>query len=677
MGLFSQIATPLVTKGVPVIPLRPKTKIAFLNEWEKLATTDMKKVLEWDIDFDGANAACVAYARENGVWFLEIDKSGFADRIERETGQKMPATMMVRSSPGRGHYYFKQTPASIAMGNAQGMEDGKEAWSARVDNRYVVAPGSYHPTSGLQYELLNDAPIAEAPDWLVGWCAKSRIDLASKKTGHIELDSEEPIAEGGRNSTLTRILGKARQVLAMDRDQLFEYGMSVNAKRCNPPLSEQEVRTIANSIGGYAVQQTGQLILGSPQQAPTEEIKPIEVPLVPYPVFPRWVMDGTSIGEGLCKPVCAKNSRYPEFMFIPAMTIVLNYLGQKVNIVDRRLSMGMYVVCIGRRGVVIKSSSVNDAVEYLKIAGVADQGNPAIRNAQGRSLVWQIGSPEGLGLEMTRTNNRNAVLFYDELSTMIKKASIEKSTLKDALLQMYDSNKFANTIKSRKETYSFDPHTYTASLIACTTDKKFLGQWSTVSSEDDGFNDRFFFLYQPEVLNELTPQRVVNTVEGSIQTKKLIEKAVQQVNYRIVDETPLEMNIGRLGNRTENRVEKMALFFAVDLGRDEIDEDCVDRALAIANYELAVKEYLNTFESITLEGQIQQEIIQALQRNAGVLVKRKLERTLHSTRYGTTIWNKAYAGLINSGWIAENGNGKKNDPTQVVLQRLQEKDENN
>lgn len=677
MGLFKEISEPLVARGVPVIPLRPKTKIAFFYEWETLATVDQTKIDQWDQDFPDANGACVALARPNGIWFLEIDRPGFAEEIERETGQKLPPTFMVRSSPGRGHYYFKQTPASIAMGNKKKKDaEGKELWSARADNAYVVAPGSYHPTSGRRYEILRDAEIVPAPDWLVQWCVVNAQTEA--KTGHAELDSEETISEGGRNNSLTSILGKARQVLKMDKDQLFMYGLSVNEKRCRPPLPESEVRTIANSISGYKVQESGAIVFGDTitnNGAPAPAVEGVTVKPIPYPAFPRWVMKGTSIGDGLVEPVCAVNSRYPEFMFMPAMVLLLNYVALKVRVDGKQIVPSFYMVSIGRKGRVIKSSSVQDAIGYLSTAGLVKHASGAIRNAEGKSLVWTPGSTEGLGLEMTRTNCKNAVMFYDELSTLTSKAGIEGSTLKSSLLSMYESGQFANTIKSRKETFSFEPGTYCTSLIACTTDKNFHAQWSNMSGGSSGLDERFFFLYQPEVLIDLKPYKFVNTVEASVKTRQLVEKAVHQQVYTISDETILENVINRLGNRTAHRVEKMALYFAIDMGKAEIDESCIERALAIANYELAVKKYLAAFESTTKEGALQGEIIQLLQRNGGTVTTRELDRVMHPERHGTFLWSRVYGGLINAGWIAETGTGAKGSPKQIVLMRLPEEDE--
>lgn len=679
MGQFKDIAEPLITKNVPVIPLRPKTKVAFLQNWQDAATTDRVQVEKWDEEFPGANGACVAHATPGGVWFFEVDRPGVVEDIEKQTGQKMPATFMVRSSPGRGHFYFKHTPASIAMGNAQAKDQNGEIWSARTDNRYVVAPGSFHPTSGLKYEILRDIDIVPAPDWLVDWC-KSRHTEEEKQSTSVSVDGPK-IPRGSHDNTLTRIAGKLRQD-GLEEDFIYNAIVEVCEKRCENygPDYKEMCRKIAKSICRYEVKEAPPVImggvpLGQPQAQVQPNIVPVEVKAIPYPIFPRWVMKGTSLYDGLIAPVCSKNSRYPEFMFMPAVALMLNYLGNKVRIEYKNITPSFYMISIGRKGRVIKSSSVKDAMEYLHHAGLVDDAGPHTRNAEGKSLVFTVGSPEGLGMEMTRTNCKNVVLFYDELSSLTNKASIEGSSLTSKLLEMYESAKFANTTKSRKEIFSFEANSYCTSLIACTTDKNFLQHWSRMSGGSSGLDERFFFLYQPETLVDLTPYTHVDTRAAALETRKRVDKAVNQGLYHITDMTPLEMKINKLGNRTEIRAEKLALYFAIDLGRNEIDEECVERAIAICEYEVAVKKYLKVFEATTREAVIQNEMIQILQRNAGSLEKRNFEKLTHPMRYGMSVYTQCYVSLIRSGYITEYGSGVKGDPQMVVLLRNVEEDE--
>lgn len=671
---FRDIALALAARNVPVIPLPPRTKAATLPGWQNVATTNTEKIEEWAKEFPEGNVAAVARAEIDGIWFWEVDSPEVLTRYTSETGQKVPPTFRVRSSPGRGHFYFKQTAASIAMGNIPQGSVKHGDFSVRVSNAYCVGPGSIHP-SGAVYEVLADRGIIKAPQILINWLIAQKV--SSAKTALSE--DTEPIYEPGRNNRLTSIGGSLRRSGA-EHEEIEAVLLRINAARCKPPLSEAEVKVIARSVAGYAIGKdetpriggvpAGTASIGSPAAASAlspKEIEPIQIKTHPYPVFPEWVMHGTSLYEGFVKPVCAVNSRYPEFMFMPALTLLLNYVGTKVRIEYKNIIPSLFLALIGKRGQVIKSSSVEDAIQFFHYAGVMDQASPQINNADGKTLVWTVGSPEGLGLDMNRTNCRNAVLFYDELATLTNKCGIDSSTLNSSLLTLYESGKLQNTIKSRKESFALDPGTYCASLIVCSTDKNFFSNWSKLAGRSTGLDDRFFMLYQPQFLRPMIPQIEVDTRPAALVTRKLIDRAIKKGVYKIVDSSPLASKINEIGNRSEIRAEKFALGFAIDLGLEEIDEDCIERGLALIEYELAAKKYFKTFEATTREGALQMEILQSIRQGGGKVEVKDLERHLHASRHGTTLWFQALQGLIKAGRIAETGHGVKGDPKIVCL----------
>src|SRR6266849_1009502 len=173
---FKEIAEPLAKLGVPMTPVRAGTKRAFLPDFPTTATTDLNQIAAWDKLYPDCNAACVARAEEGGVWFFEVDSKDVLPRLERETGQRMPDTFKVRSRPGRGHFYFQQTKASMAMGNISQTYVVGQDWSVRTNREYVVGPGSIHPDTQQPYLALNwGTPIAETPDWLVNWLISQKI----------------------------------------------------------------------------------------------------------------------------------------------------------------------------------------------------------------------------------------------------------------------------------------------------------------------------------------------------------------------------------------------------------------------------------------------------------------------------------------------------------------------
>ena len=689
---FLDIAKPMIERGVPVIPLRPKTKIALLTDWPNKATTDLAVIEKWAEEYPEANGACVAQGKLGGYWMLEVDDAALPSKIESEIGQPIK-TFRVRSSPGKGHYYFRHTPSSLAVGNITQPFVRDRNFSVRMDKEYVVASGSTHPTTGLQYEVVSGHEITEAPEALIEWIIRQRTDSgAQPKKADANFQSLERIPRGSHDVTLASIAGKWRSI-GMEEDAMLAALMEVAQKRCDDLGSDwkQMVEKIVKSICKYPA---GDPSASTPFFGSQRNLPPIplvtqissvnddleEQPtftVVGHPKFPTWVMNQTSLFEGFAKPYCAVNSRIDYFMWMSAFALLLNYVGTKVNVYMKDIIPSIFMVIIGRRGETMKSASVQDAVTYFKNMGLMDHAGPGTKTAEGKSLVWTAGSPEGLGIDVQRTNCRNITLLYDELSMLTSKAGIDSSGLVSALLTMYESAKFSNKIKAGKESYSIDPGTYCATLIACSTDKNFLPNWSKLSGDSTGLDDRFFFLYQPETFKEPIPQITVSVHEGALETRKLIDLAIKQGTFRITDDSPLahKMKSRAIDNREGIRVVKFALGFAVDTGRKEIDEECIERALALIKYEKDVKKYLAPFEASTMQGSIQMELITLLKKNNGRITVREMNRSMHPERLGTDLWIRAYGGLITMGYIKQMGTGTRSDPQTVVLMRAPETDD--
>jgi hypothetical protein len=241
---FKDRATPIADMGIPVIPLLPRKKYPDFKDWQFKATVDPVQIDKWNSERPDSNVGCVAYP--GGYWFFEVDSKDVEPRIEDETGQKIPRTYRVRSRTGRGHFYFKSSAASDAMGNiAQGFVKYKD-FSVRVDREFVVGPGSIHPDSGLPYTTVCDAAIVPAPDWLVEWI-KGQREEAKKDT---LVDGNKPIEDGSRNVTLAAMAGKMRYA-GFGYDAIEPAALSHNETNCVPPLSEDEVKGIVASICRY------------------------------------------------------------------------------------------------------------------------------------------------------------------------------------------------------------------------------------------------------------------------------------------------------------------------------------------------------------------------------------------------------------------------------------------
>lgn len=211
---FKDLAEPLIQRGIPVIPLLPRAKKAFSNEWPTLATTDLAQVLRWDAEYPAANIGCVGLAKTDGICFFEIDDPALFHRIEQETGQKFPTTFRVRSSPGKGHIYFRHTAATIELANKKAYyslknSDGSEACSVRLNHAYVVGPGSIHPDTHKPYEIISLAAVADFPEWLVEWIKKNLANDENKLQVTASTDGPR-VLRGSHDNELFRIACKLR-----------------------------------------------------------------------------------------------------------------------------------------------------------------------------------------------------------------------------------------------------------------------------------------------------------------------------------------------------------------------------------------------------------------------------------------------------------------------------------
>jgi hypothetical protein len=681
---FRDIALPLAVLGIPVTPLRPRSKDAFLPGWQTTCTTDPAKIAEWDALYPDSNVGAVATGEPDGVFFFEIDDPAVLDRIAHDTGHELIDEIhpyMVRSSPGKGHLYFRNNPASIQMGN---IPQAYGPWSVRQKNMYVCASGSIHPKSGTPYVCLTPGrTLTTAPDWLIQWLNNER-------------NKERPIPESGAVPQPGKKIphGFIHPWLVKEAGHLRSLGFSVEKiehdlleaayLNCELPLDDEKIKQVARSTANWEPNAAVAMALNLNQQPDYGAVPQDEVELPTFvdgsfPVFPEYVFANTSLYDNFVKPVCDKNSRIPYFMWVPAMVMLQNYLGTRVQIQTqyhlKPVNMSQYIVLIGERGNSNKSSSVDDAMNFFNYIGCLDHNGGGLKAADGKTIVWTPGSAEGLGLEMQKTNCKNALIFYDELAGLVKKAGIDGSTLSNHLLTLYESKKFGNTVKT-KEAFALAPGTYCVSMIACATPETFTDLWSRMNGNDVGLDDRMFFVYQPEELPERRIKIDINFFENAPKTKQLIDRAIQQGIYEVEDwNHPKLQQLVPLGDRFVARAIKWALAIAVDLGLSTIDDESIERGCDIVQYEIKVKKFVKTYDASNREAALQSKMRRTLEMNKGTLPERELMRKCHFEREGTSMWNQAFYGLAKAGIIRVIGKGGKIDPRVVqVLIKMEGED---
>lgn len=227
------------SRGWRVVPLGGK--IPLIKEWTANASTDIDTIAAWFHEFPEANVG-IATGEKSGVFVLDVDgEKGEESLVDLETTfGKLPQTYEVETSRGR-HLYFAQ-PAGVRTKSQASGEIGSKL-DVRGDGGQVVAPPSVHPETKKQYKVRREMQPAVAPKWLL-----DLVNVAHRKAALADNQIPDKVRSGKRNAEMTRVAGKLRRI-GLQPEEMFRAMLQINTDRFIPPLKDEEVRTIAKSIG--------------------------------------------------------------------------------------------------------------------------------------------------------------------------------------------------------------------------------------------------------------------------------------------------------------------------------------------------------------------------------------------------------------------------------------------
>jgi hypothetical protein len=224
MGDTLSIVLDFAARGFQVFPLKPSGKEPATRRGLYEATSNTATLRRW---FTGAHPYNIGVRTgvPSGVFVLDIDgERGFSSLAKLvELHGLLPSTLVSTTGKGRHYWFVARSPIPCSVGKiAPGID-------IRGDGGYVVAPPSIHP-NGAIYRWVNDAPPAEAPDWLLK-LARHRPEVAPPPISHRvtctdnycraalerEVRSVADAAEGGRNHALNRASFSLHQLVAIGK----------------------------------------------------------------------------------------------------------------------------------------------------------------------------------------------------------------------------------------------------------------------------------------------------------------------------------------------------------------------------------------------------------------------------------------------------------------------------
>jgi len=231
-----EAALDYLKKGLSVIPIGTDKKPLF--PWKIYTERKPKKeeIEKWWTDNPTAGVAIVT-GKISNLTVVDVEYGGLSDYL--------PATLTIRTGGGGAHFYYRYTPK---FKNAVRI---RELTDIRNDGGYVVAPPSRHK-SGKRYSILKSGgmKITEFPIHLFVTEA-----LRTAKTDWNEVFSN--VEKGERNSSAAKVAGTfLTKVPYTFWEQIAWPALkNWNNTACKPPLPEEELRSVFNSISSRVTYQ--------------------------------------------------------------------------------------------------------------------------------------------------------------------------------------------------------------------------------------------------------------------------------------------------------------------------------------------------------------------------------------------------------------------------------------
>jgi len=159
-------AVVFIEHGMPVFPVRPRSKEPLTAHGFKDATHEPATVQKWLNRWPDMNLG-VATGKGSGIAVLDVDgedaeeKLGELSRVTDDISWQ-DTWISATGRPGGAHFWFRWTPDVPRTGAAR----LGEHLDIRSDNAYVVAPPSDHP-NGTTYTFIGEQrKLQPWPSWL-------------------------------------------------------------------------------------------------------------------------------------------------------------------------------------------------------------------------------------------------------------------------------------------------------------------------------------------------------------------------------------------------------------------------------------------------------------------------------------------------------------------------------
>ena len=387
MNPTAKAALDYTRAGFALVPIPTGTKGPRTPNWQtrQAAITSPDQASKLTAGIGLAHRWC-------GTCALDVDDAERADTWLRANGIELAeilaapdAVQIVSGKPNRAKLLYRLPPGVESLPTLKEADDALEFRCASRDGSSTlqdVLPPSVHPDTGKPYQwggagdwralpTLPDALLKLWQSLALPMLPNAANTPASKQrtpehSARPNAKASGNITEGGRNDSLASLAGTMRRK-GMESASIEAALLAENRSRCNPPLPDDEVRTIARSVSRYpsnAEQGTPAdaepITWAKPQPLPEglPDVPRFDADLLPDALRP-WLLD---IANRMQCPL--------DYPAVGAMVALGAVVGQRLRIRPKRQdnwqeAPNLWGGIIGRPGA-MKSPALGEALKPLK-----------------------------------------------------------------------------------------------------------------------------------------------------------------------------------------------------------------------------------------------------------------------------------------------------------------------
>lgn len=261
-------------------------KTPIVTAWSQKKHTTKEDVEEWFTRNNKLNLGLVLGQGSSwNIVGIDIDGDTGEKLLEEWSGGEIPETWSFRTAQGRRLLYLLPDGMPTKKFKEANKDEKHQELALMAEGQQTVIPPSRHAT-GFIYawdEGLSpqDIELAEAPGWVISRIALGSSTIVSKfgvtataaysPPVTVE-DWTTPVSEGGRNNKLTQLVGSLFAKKGSTVEKVMKEAQIWNHTHNIPPLPEEEVTKMVNTIGASEGMKRAQKEASKSKEIPYYEI---------------------------------------------------------------------------------------------------------------------------------------------------------------------------------------------------------------------------------------------------------------------------------------------------------------------------------------------------------------------------------------------------------------------